>query len=85
MEDHIIQGGLLQDREKKDYVCKFHKYFRTEKLIKLMIKKKRCAEFVDIISQMDCYSHVIEHIKKARRKAETGNQRGAIGNVVYKK
>ena len=85
MEHDIFQGGLLQERERKDYVCKFHTYFRTEKLIKLMIKKNRCAQFVDIISQMDGYHHVIEHIEKARRKAETGNQRGAIGNVVYKK
>nr|XP_022306259.1 uncharacterized protein LOC111112774 isoform X3 [Crassostrea virginica] len=80
MVDQIIQGGLLQDREKEDYVCKFHNYFRIDKLIKLMIKKNRCAEFVNIISQMDCYPHVIEHIEKVRQKAETGNnQRGARG------
>ena len=84
MVDQIIQGGLLQDREKEDYVCKFHNYFRIEKLIKLMIKKNRCAEFVDIIRQMDCYPHVIEHIEKARQKAETGNERRPRGNVVYK-
>lgn len=86
MVDQIIQGGLLQDREKEDYVFKFHNYFRIEKLIKLMIKKNRCAEFVNIISQMDCYPHVIKHIEKVRQKAEKGNnQRGARGNVVYKK
>ena len=86
IEDKIIQEGLLDAREKQDYVCKFHnKYFSIEKLIKLMIKKNRCAEFVDIISQMECYRHVIEHIGNARQKAETGNQRGARGNFVYKK
>ena len=49
-----------------------------------MIKKNRCAEFVDIIRQMDYYPHVIEHIEKVRQKAETGNERRPRGNAVYK-
>ena len=84
MVDQIIQGGLLQDREKEDYVYKFHNYFRIEKLIKLMINKNRCAEFVDIIRQMDYYPHVIEHIEKVRQNAETGNERRPRGYAVYK-
>ena len=88
MVDEMIQADLLFKREKEDYVCKSQNgYFKIDKLIKLMIKRHRCTRFMNIISHMDSYRHVVEHITKTRQKGETEDRRIAKGfeqNCVQK-
>lgn len=85
IEEKLTQEGFLCNQEKDDYVCKLpSKCFWVENLIKLMITKKHCTEFVEIISKMPCHQHVYKTIAEARRLVrEPGPQhRNTNCNVV---
>ena len=69
-----MQKGLLSSKEKDDYICKLpSKCFWVQNLIKLMISKKRCKEFVDVIRKMPGHQHVLKTIEEAR---ELGREPG---------
>ena len=62
-----MQKGLLCSKEKDDYICKHpSKCFWAQNLIKLMIRKKRCTEFIDVIRKMPCHQYVFNTIEQAR-------------------
>lgn len=68
--DELKQKGLLCTKEEDDCVCKSpSKCFWANNLVKLMITKNCCKEFVEIISKMSCHQHVLKIIEGARQKA----------------
>lgn len=61
LQDELIQRKLLHEKEREDYVCKtMSKHFWIEKLVKLIIKNRRCKEFVAFINDMPCHKHISE-------------------------
>lgn len=63
LQDELIQRKLLHEKEREDYVCKtMSKHFWIEKLVKLIIKNRRCKEFVAFINDMPCHKHISEKI-----------------------
>lgn len=67
-QDDFIQINLLSEKELKEYVLTVHKYFRSEKFLKLMIKKRRCKEFVAFMLELPDYHHHHRHITEEIRK-----------------
>lgn len=63
LQGELIQRKLLHEKEREDYVCKTKsKHFWIEKLFKLIIKKRRCKEFVAFINDMPCHTHISKKI-----------------------
>lgn len=78
LQDELEQNKLLTQIERDDYVCKDKcKYYRCERLLKLIIRKGRCNEFIALINNMPCYQHISEKIMEFRRQVNdqisTGN------------
>lgn len=63
LQDEFFQRNLLSERELKEYVLTVHgKHFRSEKFLKLIIKKRRCKEFVACMRELPEHEHVYEKI-----------------------
>ena len=75
LRDKLVEKNLLSDRERDDYVCMIPiEYAMIGKVIKLMIKKGRCKEFVDIIDNLPDHRHVMNKINAARQHANNPGQ-----------
>lgn len=81
IRDELIQRGLLYNKEIEDFVCRDqNKHFRSERLLKLIIRKKRCKEFVALIKEMPCQRHISKKISDFQiliyttQPASTGNK-----------
>lgn len=82
-EDDFIQINLLLKRDLKEYILPVHEYFRSEKFLKLMIKKKRCKEFVAFMLKLPDHHHHHRHISEEIRKFMTnGTQKTSKSNVI---
>nr|XP_022302858.1 uncharacterized protein LOC111110586 isoform X2 [Crassostrea virginica] len=78
LRDKLVEKNLLSDRERDDYVCMIPiEYAMIGKVIKLMIKKGRCMEFIDIIDNLPDHRHVMNKINAAR---QLGNNPGHQNN-----
>lgn len=63
LEDELMQRKLLLRKEKEDYVCKNEaNCLKNERLIKLIIRKNRCEEFVKLFKEIPCYKHIFKRI-----------------------
>lgn len=81
LQDELIQRELLHEKEKEDYIYKTKsKHFWNEKLIKLIIKKRRCKEFIKFINDMPCLRHISEKIVKIQKNTESSSS-DLSGNV----
>ncbi|XP_078339927.1 uncharacterized protein LOC111110586 isoform X5 [Crassostrea virginica] len=79
LRDKLVEKNLLSDRERDDYVCMIPlEYAMIGKVIKLMIKKGRCMDFVDIIDNLPDHRHVMNKINAAR---QLGNNQGQQVNT----
>lgn len=79
----LMQKKLLNEREKENYVCSnCTRYYWSERLLKLIIKKKRCKEFVAFMHQMPCHKHILEKILEVKENAAGETQKAANGNYV---
>ncbi|XP_078341941.1 uncharacterized protein LOC144627862 [Crassostrea virginica] len=75
LRDELVEKNLLSDRERDDYVCMIPlEYAMIGKVIKLMIRKGRCMEFVGIIDNLPDHRHVMNKINAARQLAENPAQ-----------
>nr|XP_034318199.1 sacsin-like isoform X8 [Crassostrea gigas] len=82
LQDGLIHKKLLNEKEKEEYVCSnCARHYWSERLLKLIIKKKRCKEFVAFIRQMACHKHVSEKIMEVQEKAKGGTLKAANGAV----
>lgn len=61
--DGLIQRNILNKRDIEDYICNRGKYFRIERLIKRIIWKKRCSDFVAMINKMPGLEDIAERIR----------------------
>ena len=69
VHDALTQKQLLLQRDKDNYVCKIpSRHFRVERLLKLIIRKKLCAEFIEILKKMPCHQHVYRKVLETRQK-----------------
>ncbi|XP_078324280.1 uncharacterized protein LOC111123198 isoform X2 [Crassostrea virginica] len=69
VHDELTQKHLLLQRDKDNYVCKIpSRHFRVERLLKLIIRKKLCAEFIEILKKMPCHQHVYRKVLETRQK-----------------
>lgn len=67
LQDELEQQQILTQSEKDDYVCKDRcKYIRCERLLKLIIRKRRCNKFFALINNMPCYNHISEKFVEFR-------------------
>lgn len=83
-EDDFIQINLLLKRDLKEYILPVHEYFRSEKFLKLMIKKKRCKEFVAFMLELPDHHHHHSHISEEIRKFTTnGTQKASKKSLDY--
>lgn len=81
LQDALIHKKLLNEKEKEEYVCSnCARHYWSERLLKLIIKKKRCKEFVAFIRQMACHKHVSEKIMEVQEKAKGGTLKAANGD-----
>lgn len=68
LRDEFIVRNFFPDNESKEYVFgKTDEYNRGERFLKLIIKKKRCKEFVACMHDLPSYKHVLEEILKFQR------------------
>lgn len=82
LQDELIQRKLMDKKEREDYVCKTKdKHFRCERLLKLIIRKRRCKEFIEFINEMPCHRHISEKIAEFKEKAKVP-QPSPTGNVI---
>lgn len=78
-QDEFIQRKLLSERELKEFILTIHEYFRSEKFLKLIIKKKRCKEFVACMCELPNHDH--DHItEKIRDFIRNGTKKSTEGS-----
>uniref|UniRef100_A0A8W8L7N5 Uncharacterized protein n=1 Tax=Magallana gigas TaxID=29159 RepID=A0A8W8L7N5_MAGGI len=81
LQDGLMQKQLLSEKEKEEYVCSnCARHYWSERLLKLIIRRKRCKEFVAFIHQMSCHKHVSEKILEVQEKAKGGTLKAANGD-----
>lgn len=62
--DELIQRDILNKRDIDDYICNWNcECFRIERLIKRIIWKKRCSDFVTMIKEMSGLEKIAEIIR----------------------
>lgn len=79
LQDELNQRKLLSEKETKDYI--YHapgKHFRGGKIIKLMIKKRRCKDFVACLQENSHHSHICEKILEVKENQQLVKE----GNLI---
>lgn len=65
--DELIQRDILNKRDIDDYICNGNcKCFKIERLIKRIIWKKRCSDFVKMIKEMPGLENIAEKIRDTK-------------------
>lgn len=65
--DELIQRDILNKRDIDDYICNGNcKCFKIERLIKRIIWKKRCSDFVKMIKEMPGLKNIAEKIRDTK-------------------
>lgn len=84
LQDELVQRKLRLENEKDDYVCKDGaSHFINERLIKLIIKKKRCKEFVQLLGEMPCHKKIFDKILEVQRKDRESTPMGILIKGKY--
>lgn len=79
LQDLLIERNLLSEREIVDYVFNVRgRHNRCERFLKLIIKKRRCHEFVAFLHTLPSEKFISEEILKVQeneaKKNTTGNE-----------
>lgn len=83
MQDDLMERNLLNEREQEDCNSR-NRYFRIEALLKIIMRKRRCKEFVAFIHEIPGEKHVSEKIvqfQKEQIEQERERQTGSMGNA----
>lgn len=84
LQDELVQRKLLLENERDDYVCKDgSSHFINDRLIKLIIKKKRCKEFVELLGEMPCHKTIFDKILEVQRKGRESTLMGIFIKGKY--
>lgn len=79
LEDELMQRKLLLRKEKEDYVCKNGaNCSKNERLIKLIIRKNRCEEFVKLFKEVPCHKHIFKRIMEVLEEEGESTPMGAV-------
>lgn len=82
IQDELIQNGLLFQQEIDDYVCTIpFRQIQVERLIKLIIKKERCQDFVEILRNMPC--RILTKVKQDQRAASQNSKCNVLSQWSY--
>lgn len=82
LQDELKERQIINDNECEDYVFRVRgKHFRSERLLKLLIKKGKCQEFVSLLNEMSCQRHISEKIEDEIQRIANNTQLSIIGNV----
>lgn len=76
MQDTFIQENLISKRELAEDILTVHKYLRSEQFLKLIIKRKRCQEFVACMQEFPELEHINERIREFK------NTYSSVGNTM---
>lgn len=68
LQDEFYARNFFPDTESEEYVFgKTGDYYRCERFLKLLIKKKRCKEFFACMHDLPSYKHVFDEILKFQK------------------
>ncbi|XP_061164251.1 uncharacterized protein LOC133173280 [Saccostrea echinata] len=71
LQDDLRQECLVSEKEEEEYVCnKPNRQSTCERLIKHIIKKKRCEKFINLMNRKTCHVHVAKKLMEARKHIE---------------
>lgn len=83
-QDEFIQRELLTKKDLAEYVISVRgKHFRSEKFIKLIIKKNRCKEFVACIEKSPEHKHIFERIREFKKNETDVTPKGSTMNGIF--
>lgn len=83
MQDELLQRKLLNEREIDECNNRI-RHFKSETLIKIIIRKRRCKEFIAFIHELHSEEHVSKTIlqfQTEHSKQEEKTQTVSNGNV----
>lgn len=79
LQDELSRRNLLSEKETKDYAYNIPgEHFRVEKLLKLIIKKRKCNEFVTCLHETAIHNHIWEKIREFKEDQQSVQE----GNVI---
>lgn len=79
LQNELNRRNLLSEKNTKDYVYNIPgERFRVEKLLKLIIKKRKCTEFLTCLHEMAIHNHIWEKIREFKEDQQTVQK----GNVI---
>lgn len=79
LQDELNQRNLISEKETKDYIFNAPgKHFRGGKFIKLMIKKRRCKDFVACLHETSNHGHICKKILEVKANQQAVKN----GNVI---
>lgn len=79
LQDELVQRTLLLENESNDYVCKDgSSHFINDRLIKLIIKKERCKQFVELLGEMPCHKTIFDKILEVQRRGRESTPMGIL-------
>lgn len=82
MEHWLIQNDIITTKEIEDYITQDKAiHFRSERLLKWLIWKRKCKAFVLILDEMRCDNHIPEEIARQINNNLRETQSSLTGNA----
>lgn len=83
LRDEFIRKNVLSEKEIKECTTSTHcKHLRNEKILKLIIKKKRCKEFVICMKGLPEHRHIIKKIRELKKQETQMTSKGNTRNKI---
>lgn len=82
MEHWLIENGVITTKEIGDYITKAN-HFRSERLLKWLIWKRKCKAFVLLLDKMRCDNHIPEEIARQINNNLRETQSSLTGNAFF--
>lgn len=68
LQDEFYARDFFPDNESEEYVFgKTEDYYRVERFLKLLVKKKRCKKFLECMHELPSHEHVLDEILKFQK------------------
>lgn len=84
MEHWLIQNDIITTKEIEDYITQDKAiHFRSERLLKWLIWKRKCKAFVLILDEMRCDNHIPEEIARQINNNLRETQSSLTGNAFF--
>lgn len=84
MEHWLIQNDIITTKEIEDYITQDKAiHFRSERLLKWLIWKRKCKAFVLLLDEMRCDNHIPEEIARQINNNLRETQSSLTGNAFF--